>query len=108
MLKKGISEVTWISNEYNLSLDVDYYSLLIRGHETITVANSESELLLDSFGLQIKRVQIAGKNIPFELDDSKRKLRIKDPPENGSIEIDYEGKVTDKAALRRLQVQIRF
>ena len=40
--------------EYALSLDVDFYSLLFKGHEEIVIVNSEKELILDSFGLKIK------------------------------------------------------
>ena len=84
--------------EYALSLDVDFYSLLIKGRERITIVNPEKDLILDSFGLQINSVQIAGKNIPFENDTSTKKLKIKDLESNGTLEvsIDYEGKVTEK------------
>lgn len=83
--------------EYALSLDVDFYSLQIKGYEKITIVDSEKDLLLDSFGLQIKDVQISGKNINFEVDDSSKKLKIINAPK-GSIEIniDYEGRVTEK------------
>ena len=57
-------------------------------------------MFLDSFGLQINQVQIAGKNVRFEQDDASKKLKINDLPRNGnSIEIiiDYTGKVTEKA-----------
>ncbi|MGA2876384.1 MAG: leucyl aminopeptidase, partial [Nitrososphaerales archaeon] len=83
--------------EYNLSLDVDFYSLLFKGHEEIVIVDLEKDLILDSFGLQINHVEIAGKNIPFEQDDSTKKLKIKDLPKNATIEIDYEGKVSEKA-----------
>ena len=83
--------------EYALSLDVDFYSLLFKGHEEIVIVNSEKELILDSFGLKIKHAEIAGKNIPFEQDDSTKKLKIRDLPKDATIEIEYEGKVTEKA-----------
>ena len=84
--------------EYALSLDVDFYSLQIKGRERIIIVNSEKDLILDSFGLQINSVQIAGKNIPFENDASSRKLKIKDLKNDGTLEvsIDYEGKITEK------------
>jgi tricorn protease interacting factor F2/3 len=83
--------------EYNLSLDVDFYSLLFKGHEEVVVVNSEKDLILDSFGLKINRVELVGKNIPFEQDDSTKKLKIRDLPKDATIEIDYEGKVTERA-----------
>jgi len=84
--------------EYALSLDVGFHSLLIKGRERIRVVNPQKDLFLDSFGLVIKYVQIAGVDIPFEADDASKKLKIRDLPQENSIEIDidFEGKVTEK------------
>ena len=60
--------------------------------------NPENDLLLDSFGLEIKHVRVAGKDIPYEEDAPSKKLKISDLPKGNSLEItiDYEGKVTEK------------
>ena len=62
--------------EYTLSLDVDFYSLEFKGHEKIAIVDPEKSLTLDSFGLKINRVQISGKDVSFEQDDSAKKVRI--------------------------------
>ncbi|MHB2035521.1 MAG: M1 family metallopeptidase [Nitrososphaerales archaeon] len=84
--------------EYALSFDVGFHSLSIRGRERLRVLNPEKDLFLDSFGLVIKHVQIAGRDIPFEDDPPSKKLKISNLPQKSSIEIDidYDGKVTEK------------
>src|SRR5579872_2448204 len=84
--------------EYALSLDVDFYSLSFRGHERISLVNPETDLQLDSFGLQIKLVRISRKDFPYKEDFASKKLKIYNLPGESSVEleIDYEGKVTEK------------
>jgi tricorn protease interacting factor F2/3 len=84
--------------EYVLSLDVDFNSLLIKGHEKIAIVDPEKSLTLDSFGLKINRVQIAGKDLSFEQDDSAKKVKINDLPQRQvEVVLDYEARVTEKA-----------
>ncbi|MDG6904694.1 MAG: M1 family metallopeptidase [Nitrososphaerota archaeon] len=84
--------------EYSLSLDIDFHSLNINGHEKITIADTEESLTLDSFGLKINGVQIDGKDVRFEQDDSAKKVRINDLSKKSyEVTLDYVGRVTEKA-----------
>jgi tricorn protease interacting factor F2/3 len=78
--------------EYALSLDVDFNTLKFKGHEQITIEDPERELILDSYGLQISSVKVAGRDVPFEIDS---KLKIRGATQN-VVSIDYEGMVTEK------------
>ncbi|MGI0091728.1 MAG: M1 family metallopeptidase [Nitrososphaerales archaeon] len=85
--------------DYTLSLDVDYYSLAFKGREKIRVANPDKILVLDSFGLDIRKVELGEKEISFDVDASSKKMKINGLPDQESdieINIIYEGKVTEK------------
>ena len=86
--------------DYTLTLDVDFYSLAIKGHEKIRISNPDESLVLDSFGLEIRKVELDGNESPFEVDSSSRKMIISGlagkKKTTVDVNIDYEGKVTEK------------
>ncbi len=85
--------------EYSISLDVDFYALSFKGRETIRIENLESNLMLDSSGLEISEVKCSGKKLAFETDALGKKLQISGLQESTrsvDINIDYEGRVTEK------------
>jgi tricorn protease interacting factor F2/3 len=84
---------------YDLKLDIDFYALTFRGHETIHIRQQDQGLVLDSLGLKITNVRSRGTSLPFEEDQKNARLVIRNLPKaDGSItiEIDYEGKVSEE------------
>lgn len=83
------------SLEYDLSLDIDFYSLSVRGNETIRFKDNQKDINLDVFELKIKSVKINGKDLSYEHNVDTRKLKISEANAR-EISIEYETKVSEK------------
>lgn len=85
---------------YWLSLEIDFYTLDIVGHETIALSVPGEELVLDCYNLEIKSVNDSnGKPVDFIQDGQK--LVIRSPATSGDaqnigISLEYRGKVSDQ------------
>lgn len=89
---------------YHLSLDIDFETLEIHGHEIITLfLDSESELVLDCCDLQITDARMLAETMNFSLDRESKKLILQIPSsvshEESSlhnIRIEYRGRVSEQ------------
>jgi len=91
---------------YRLSLDIDFETLKIIGHETITAVDLEKDLILDCYDLDVTDVSFShGKRIEFTQDHEAKKLILKNLRANPmpasselhEIHLEYRGKVSDQS-----------
>ena len=86
---------------YKLSFDFDFNGLTFSCHEIIQIRDSESNLALDSAGLDIEAVSTNGKSVQFEVDERAKKLNIRNLASSNKdddlkLEIDFKGRVTQE------------
>ncbi len=74
-------------------MDFDFKNLSYRGKEKI-YCSLDDELVLDAIGFSIHSVRINGKEIDYNYDGEK--LRIKTGKFDGTIEVDFTGKVRER------------
>src|SRR5437660_3337880 len=78
--------------EYDLFLDVDFAGLKYRGKVTVDL-ESIGDVSLDAVGQQVSSVKSEGNKIPFK--HSGKVLEIQTGKFTGSLEIEFDGKVSD-------------
>jgi tricorn protease interacting factor F2/3 len=86
---------------YKLSLEIDFDTLDIIGHEKITLTAPSNELVLDCYNLEIKSVSdINGKEIHFNQNAKNlvlKEISTADGTQSITIGLEYHGKVSDKS-----------
>jgi tricorn protease interacting factor F2/3 len=82
--------------EYDLFLDIDFDANSYRGILEISGAEDEGPIELDSVDLDVQGVTIAGESVPFELDESRRKLAIRYPGVAiGPVHVEFSGRAAE-------------
>jgi len=78
---------------YDITLEVDYPTNVFRGHVDITGLGATGPIELDSVGLAIESVQIAGRPVPFELDREAHKLVLPEGnPRSEPVSVSFSGR----------------
>ncbi len=81
---------------YDLKLDVDFRSALVRGREEVTVKGAKAPFALDSSATEIESVEVNGKGARFRVDKKRAKLLVRGVPKRSSVvAISFTKKVSD-------------
>ena len=90
-------EVTGVLNvsKYELFIDLDFEGLKYKGSLGIQL-KTESDVVLNSVGLEINRISSDGSDLQFNQTDGI--LKIKTGPFNGVLRVEYAGSVPDSLA----------
>ncbi|MEM3912086.1 MAG: leucyl aminopeptidase, partial [Saccharolobus sp.] len=79
-------------NRYEIFLDFDFHNGTYKGNEKISLEGEK--VVLDAVDLKINKVKANGKEVEFIQENDK--LIIKSEGEINNLEIEFEGKVSEK------------
>ncbi|MEM3939942.1 MAG: leucyl aminopeptidase, partial [Saccharolobus sp.] len=79
-------------NRYEIFLDFDFRNGTYKGYEKISLEGEK--VVLDAVDLKINKVKANGKEVEFIQENDK--LIIKSEGEINNLEIEFEGKVSEK------------
>ncbi len=79
-------------HSYDIYVDFNFKELTYNGTETISL-ETDGEIELDASGVEVSKVVVEGKEIPFETSDNK--VKIKTTKISGNIIVNFSGKVKE-------------
>lgn len=78
---------------YDVFLDVAFADLKFYGNVLMTVESDESDIVLDSVGLDVSSVTGNGRPLEFEQKDDR--LVVRSGPFKGTLEVEYHGMIPE-------------
>ena len=94
MSKRLVEDFT--PNNYQIYLDINRQSKMIKGVTTITGHANTTEIAVNQKFLQVNQVQVSDQDVPFSVDDDNEIIKITLPATGEVVvKITYQAKLTD-------------